>query len=208
MPTDPDLLRRWLTARSVARGLPLPVADHGGLRVDTGQPGERCRHVYAGPSPAIHALALAITDPLTVIKMCGTGEQLLALMPPGWRLRQMGYLMIHEGAPMPPQPLPAGYRLALTMEGAGTVARIVFDDGSVAASGYAIEHDGVFIFDTIETAATHRRRGLGKALIAALGATQRLATSRRVLVATEEGRALYLALGWRVLSPYATVGLA
>lgn len=79
---DPDLLRRWLTARSVARGLPLPIACHGGWRVDSGLPAERCRHVFAGPVPGIHALALTVDDPLTFIKMCGTGEQLLALMPP------------------------------------------------------------------------------------------------------------------------------
>jgi GNAT superfamily N-acetyltransferase len=93
------------------------------------------------------------------------------------------------------------------MVGAATCARILFEDGAVAASGYAIEHGGVFIFDTIVTAAPHRRKGLGKALMAALGATQQSATARRVLVATEDGRALYLALGWTVLSPYATVGL-
>jgi GNAT superfamily N-acetyltransferase len=207
-PVDPGLLARWLTARSVARGLPLPVADHGGLRVDTNAPAERCRYVYAGPSPGMRELARTVNDPLTFIKMCGAGEQLLALMPPGWRLQQMGYLMVHDGAPMAAQPLPPGYRLVMGMEGAATAARILSGDGSLAASGYALEHGGVFIFDTIVTAAAHRRRGLGKALMAALGATQQSAAARRVLVATEDGRALYLALGWTVLSPYATVGLA
>jgi hypothetical protein len=33
---DPQLLRAWLTARSVSRGLPAPVPDHGGWRVDVG----------------------------------------------------------------------------------------------------------------------------------------------------------------------------
>lgn len=206
-PVDLALLAAWLTARSIARGLPLPVADHGGLRVDTGSPQERCRYVFAAPSPRIHALALTVDDPLTVIKMCGTGEQLLALMPPGWRLQQMGYLMTHDGAPTPQQPLPAGYRLHVSVEGAATVARIIFEDGTIAASGSAVEHGGVFVFDTIATEAAHRRRGLGKALMAALEARRQSAASRRVLVATEEGRALYLALGWAVLSPYATVGI-
>ncbi len=206
-PVDPALLRRWLTARSLARGLPLPVPDHGGWRVDTGQPDERCRHVFAGPSTGLRALALTVDDPLTVIKMCGDGEQLLALMPPGWRLRQIGYLMVHDGAPPAMAPLPAGYRLAVTAEGMATAARIFCEDGSIAASGGAVEHDGVFIFDAIATSVAHRRRGLGSALMAALGASQRNPASRRILVATEDGRALYLKLGWTVLSPYATVGL-
>jgi hypothetical protein len=41
--------------------------------------------------------------------------------------------------------------------------------------------------------------------MSALGATQQSPTARRVLVATEDGRALYSTLGWTVLSPYSTV---
>jgi hypothetical protein len=32
---DPALLEAWLSARSIARGLPLPIPDQGGFRVDT-----------------------------------------------------------------------------------------------------------------------------------------------------------------------------
>jgi GNAT superfamily N-acetyltransferase len=137
--------------------------------------------------------------------MCGTSEQLLALVPPYWQLQPQGYLMTHDGANFPMPTLPARYRLEVLIELPIAVARIFDADGSLAASGYAVEYCGVFIFDRIVTEAPHRRRGLGKVLMAALGATQQSNTARRVLVATEDGRALYSTLGWTTHSPYSTV---
>ena len=202
---EPELIGGWVAARSIARGLPAPVLDHGGLRVDTGLPGETRRYVFAGPAHGIRALAESIDEPHIPIKICGTGDQLLALVPRRWELQPAAYFMTRDGAGEA-APIPAsGYRLEFSIENQATAARIVAEDGSVAASGYAAEHGGVFIYDRISTDAAHRRRGLGKALMAALGATQRDAASRQLLVATEEGRALYVTLGWRVLAPYSTV---
>lgn len=83
----PDLLAGWLRARSIARGLPQPVPDRGGLRVDTGLPDERRRYVFAGPAPGIAELAREIDAPHIPIKMCGPAERLLALVAPRWRLQ-------------------------------------------------------------------------------------------------------------------------
>jgi GNAT superfamily N-acetyltransferase len=177
---DPGLLAAWLAARSIARGLPLPVSDHGGWRVDTGLAGEIRRHVFAGPVPGIRALAASIHGPHIFIKMCGTGQQLLELLPPGWQLCPGGFFMSHEGSLQAPD-LPAGYRLEV-----------------------ATSHAGVFVFDRIVTEAGHRRRGLGRALIAALAARQRSGSARRVLVATEDGSKLYASVGWHIESPYST----
>lgn len=202
---EPELLAGWLGARSMARGLPQPVPDHGGLRVDTGLPTEHRRYVFAGPAPAIRALALSIDTPHTYIKICGTGAQLRALVPSNWQLQPGAYLMTHAGARHATPPLPDGYRIALSTEQAATVARIVAADGTLAASGYAAEFGGVLIFDRIATEAAHRRRGLGSIVMAALAGTQQAQGARRVLVATEQGRALYSSLGWTVVSPYSTV---
>jgi predicted GNAT family acetyltransferase len=62
----------------------------------------------------------------------------------------------------------------------------------------------VFIYDRIVTDPLHRRRGLATALIGALGATRRSRASREILVATQDGRALYSALGWTLYSHYMT----
>lgn len=200
-----ELLAGWLGARSIARGLPLPVSDKGALRVDTGSADEVKRYVFAGPSPEIRELALSITAPNVFIKMCGHGDQLLDLLPPGWQLQPVGYLMAHGGSRDALPALPAGYRLELATEDFTSVARIFAADGDLAASGYAAEYGGVFIFDRIITGDAHQRRGLGRAVMAALGSTQRSDVARRLLVATEAGRALYSTLGWTVLSPFSTV---
>ncbi|ATD62287.1 hypothetical protein CNX70_20680 [Janthinobacterium svalbardensis] len=111
--------------------------------------------------------------------------------------------MIHDGSLQAPA-VPAGYRLDVATSQAITTARIFTGDGTVAASGHAVEHAGVFVFDRIVTEAAHRRRGLGRALIAALAARQRSGSARPVLVATEDGLKLYASLGWHIQSAYST----
>ena len=63
MAPDPRLVSDWLKARSLARSLPPPLADRGGLRVETGEDAEISRWVFAAPTPAITALAAAIRQP-------------------------------------------------------------------------------------------------------------------------------------------------
>ena len=225
-PATAALLKGWLTARSIVRALPLPVPEHGGWSVDAGLPAEQKRYVFASPHPAIQALAATIKATHIFIKICGTGEQLQALLPAGWQLQSPNYLMtlatdkqaLRPALPALPT-LPAGYQFELeelqetskadtTNALAGIMVRIKAADGSLAASGYAVEHEGYFIYDRIVTDAAHQRRGLGRALMAALGATRQSAQSQQVLVATEEGRALYTSLGWDVHTPYATAMIA
>lgn len=205
---DPMLLKGWLTARSIARKLPQPVPEHGGLRVETGLPQETRRYVFARPEHSIRALAQSIIAPNIFIKMCGTGEQLMALVPSHWQLRPTSYLMttdrLHHNMP----PLPIGYRLELSTEQSVTMARVLAEDDSLAASGYAAEHDGYFVYDRIGTEAAHRRLGLGRAIMMALASTRQSSDSQQVLVATEEGRALYSTLGWIMHSPYSTAFIA
>jgi GNAT superfamily N-acetyltransferase len=204
---DTHLLSAWLSARSIARGLPLPVLDHGGWRVDTGLPDELRRHVFARPDQAISTLASTISSPHILLKLCGTGEQLLQLLPPRWQLLENRFFMTHERALAVPG-LPAGYRLDVVTADAITEAHIRAEAGSIAASGHAVEYGGVFVFDRIATEPAHRRRGLGRAIMAALAARQASGSVRRVLVATEDGLELYKSLDWCVLSPYSTAAMA
>ncbi|MYM81914.1 N-acetyltransferase [Duganella sp. FT50W] len=204
---SPQLLASWLSARSLARGLPAPVPDRGGLRVDTGLPAERRRHVFAGPDQGISALARDINEPHVFIKMCGPREQLLSRVTPRWHLHPTAYLMTKPAGINPVPSLPPGYWLKLTTDAGVISARIFTENDIPVASGCAVEHEGVFIFDRITVDVMHRQQGLGAALMAALGTAQRSQAAQRVLVATEMGRALYSTLGWHVLSPYSTVAL-
>lgn len=92
---------------------------------------------------------------------------------------------------------------------AGTTARacIIAPDGQVAASGCAAETSDVYI-DRIETAPDHRRKGLGVAVMAALGTARKSLAAPQLLVATEDGRSLYANLGWSVLAPLAAATIA
>ncbi|GGA48571.1 hypothetical protein GCM10011395_18640 [Sphingomonas psychrolutea] len=203
---DPGLLRGWLAARSVARGLPAPMATHGGWRVDTRSDAEWCRYVFAAPDNRIADLAATIGRPDVLLKLCAADAVLAALLPAGWQLDPCSWFMTAPEISVRTA-LPTGYTATIqTTEGAHQIA-ITAPDGSLAASGYAAEINGVFCYDRIVTSADHRRRGLGTAVMALLGAQRALDTSRHALVATDQGRALYETLGWRMLAPYATAFL-
>lgn len=204
---DPRLLASWLAARSIVRGLPAPVPDRGGLRVDSGLPAELRRHVFAAPDPGITELAQEINAPKVFIKMCGPREQLLSRVTPRWHPHPDAYLMTKPPGINPVPSLPPGYWLKVTTEAAVISARIFTENDQLVASGYAVEYEGVFVFDRISVDAMHRQQGLGAAVMAALGTAQQSQAAQRVLVATEMGRALYTTLGWQVLSPYSTVAL-
>jgi len=201
---DEGLMRAWLAARSLSRRLPMPVADRGGWRVDSGQPEERRRYLFTQPLPGLAELGREIDTPFVGLKLCGSGEQLLAQLPERWQIVSdpMTRVMVRS-SPNAPQPLPDGFGIAIDQRGSVTHARIL-DGDTLAASGYAAEIDGVLIYDRIRTQDAYQRRGLGRALMAALGGMRRSSRSREVLTATPAGRSLYLQLGWRDYCPYST----
>lgn len=199
-------LYAWLAERSIARGLPAPVRDHGGYRVDTHNPAEIVRWVFARATPAARRLAHSIDAPRYLLKLCGTDDDLRAIVPDIWRLHPPGYFMVADGACVERAP-PAGYHLQVRRQGEVISAHISDHHGGIAASGHAAETAAAFIYDRIETAPQHRRRGLGQAVMTALRGQKLDNATTELLVATENGRALYETLGWRVLSPYATASI-
>jgi GNAT superfamily N-acetyltransferase len=113
-------------------------------------------------------------------------------------------MMVQHPQSDDPISLPDGYTLDVTTQ-RGVVSAVVVDAaGTVAASGYGAEADGVFCYVRIVTQPDHRRNGLGRAVMAALGQRQ-LPGARRILAATDAGCALYETLGWRVVAPYTTI---
>ena len=203
---DPMLVHAWLAARSIARGLPAPVFDHGGFRVDTGSDTEVRRWVFARLEPGLAALAGTISEPGHSLKLCGTADALRSALPDGWHIDDASYFMATD-VPGHKRPLPAGYVLETDRGAAVRAVRVRSVAGDIAASGYAAETDAAFVYDRIVTAAQHRRRGLGHVVMNALCNTKRVAATPELLVATEAGRALYERLGWRVLSPYTTASI-
>ncbi|MFD1611653.1 GNAT family N-acetyltransferase [Sphingomonas tabacisoli] len=203
---DPALVAAWLSARSTARGLPQPVPDHGGLRVDTKAPTEKRRYVFARPCDGLAVLGGTIDEAHVPLKLCASANVLAGLVGPRWVVDDSAAMMMCEAA-MPVRDTPGGYGLTIDEDGGVFRCNIRAVSGEHAASGYAVENAGAFVFDRIVTEPAHQRRGLGSAMMAALAARRRSSESRFVLVATVAGRALYESLGWLVVAPYATATL-
>lgn len=202
-----QLIGNWLRARSICHGLPAPVPDRGGWRLDTARPGELRRHVFGAPCDGLRELGATVEIPKVFLKLCGSGDELLALLPPRWRLDEPRYVMVAGTWPAA-VPLAAGYTLRLTRAGAVTTVRIMSAHGAVAATGHAAEWAGVFVYDRIETAPAHRRRGLGAGVMHALRQARLDRAAVEILVATKAGQALYRSLGWDTISDYSTAFVA
>ncbi len=103
---DPAGLEAWLSARSIARGLQLPIPHHGGFRVDTKSDAEAALWVFLKASFGLEHLARSISDPLYFLKLCGAAGELRAALPKGWTLHAPSYFM--RAAAKVLQRVPAG----------------------------------------------------------------------------------------------------
>jgi GNAT superfamily N-acetyltransferase len=206
MAIDSVLLEAWVAGRSLARGLPQPVPDRGGWRVDTNSAVEVCRWIFPRTSPGLVELAQEVSRPGYLLKVCGFADDLRAALPQGWQVEPTGYFMMARGG-WDSAAVPADYRLEVEHIAAVTQVQIRAPNGDLAASGYAAETAEAFVYDRIVTAPGHRRKGLGRALMTALRVTSRNPELPGLLVATEDGRALYLTLGWQTLSSYSTASV-
>jgi hypothetical protein len=200
---DPTLVFAWQTAHSIARGSPPPVHDRGGFRVDTDSEKEVKRWVFPQQCDGLRAIAHDVAAPRHYLKLCGTNEELRSALPARWEIQPENYFMMAAVTLIDTKPLPNGYKMELRQTGPVTQARVLAPDGALAASGCAAESADVFIYDRIETAQDHRRKGLGIAVMIALGTARKSLISPQLLVATGEGRNLYASMGWTVLAPFA-----
>ena len=207
MHVDLGLLERWQTGWSLSRGVPLPTGDGGGLVVEVGFPDQLRRHVFVDAGPALQDCAGQISAPFVYLKAAVGPDEMRRALPVAWQIQSPGYLMGRPAAATSVAP-PAGYSASVDTEHGAHVIRFADAIGQPAASGRVVLHGATAVFDRIETLEPHRRKGLGTALMSALDALAvQAGCTERLLVATEAGRALYLALGWRVLAPYSTAVL-
>jgi GNAT superfamily N-acetyltransferase len=208
MNVDLNLLERWLTGWSLARGLPLPRHHGGGLVVDVGWPEQLRRHVFLDAGRELRECASQIHDPFIYLKAAVDADQMRLALPAQWTMESPRYLMYRPTAMAGPVAPPAGYIAEVEVGHGAYVVRYADSTGQVAASGRVVLNRGSAVFDRIETLEPHRGKGLGTALMSALDAlAEQAGVAERLLVATEAGRALYFGLGWQVLAPYSTAVL-
>ena len=187
------MLDAWVHGWAISRNTTEPVRVRSGYRVDVGLPGHRVRYVL----PAYDAeLVDGLGRPETWLKIRGE-----VALDARWQVWPPEYLMTTE-LRAAPVTVAASYELKHALRGRIVEATVTAADGSVAARGKAALTGEAAVFDQIETDPQHRRRGLGRTVMGALSsAAQYAGATTGVLVATEDGRALYTALGWMLDSP-------
>jgi GNAT superfamily N-acetyltransferase len=204
---DPFVVQAWVRGWTLARETPPPVPHADGWRVDVGWPQQRVRYVFSRCSKALRSLADTIVEPWIFLKVCAAPEVMQMLLPPRWIIQPLGFMMIRtvQGREQDVS-LSNAYSLDLTEAPTVTLGKVLTANGEIASIGRVVFVGSDFaIYDRIETHNAHRRRGLASAVMNRLqGIAIARGTTRGVLVATADGRALYEALGWRLHSPYAT----
>lgn len=202
---DPDEIVRFATGWSRTRGVAAPIAENGVLRVEVGLPDQRRRYVFPHAPLEMAAVAATITEPLIFLKAAIPPEAVRAMLPPQWHVEQTGVMMTIGTLPPISSVLVSGYHLSL-VEHDRVVAAIVTDEaGTQVARGRMTIIDRTALHDRISVDPAHQRKGLGGAVMTALGsaAAGRGATDG-ILAATVMGRALYETLGWNARSPWTT----
>lgn len=197
--------RAWAWGWAISRGTAAPVDHAGVLRIAVGRPDQTVRHVMPSlDAPTLRRL-IEGAEAGTWLKICADRAQVAPLLPAHWRLHEPEFLMgtaLGTASGTDTRPAVAGYRHELDREGALWRVQVLSESGEVAASGQAAVDGAFATFDQIVTAESHRRRGLGRRVMAALsGAALSRGATHGVLVATEAGAALYQTLGWAMVSP-------
>lgn len=197
-----DVALAWAKGWTLTRDKASPISTGYGCKVDLGLPDHLERHVVVDfDAPLVRGLADGLRLPGTWLKVCAAPEDVAPLLHEGWQIQAPEYLMKVDLS-IAPAVAPEGYRLVVSHAGAVIEVEARDLDGELAARGRAAHSGGFATFDQIVTEPAHQRRGLGRVVMAALG-NYAIAQGADigVLVATEQGRALYQTLGWTLVSP-------
>ena len=205
MGIDPAILAEWTAAWAISRGKPAPAPVHNGFYLLDGRPQQKARYVFPDlREEVVRDMTGRIDEPFVFLKFCAAREAVAALLPERWELAEPGHLMGADAEILAaPKTMPAGYVASMTEQDGVIALSVATGTGAPAARGRLIPRGRWASFDQIETEEGHRRRGLGGAVMQALGREAlRRGVEQGILVATPAGRALYTRLGWKVLSDY------
>ena len=195
------VVERWVAGWARSRSMPLE-ADGSGWHVTVGAETRLDEYVVAEPS-GVEALRLAravaprSTSWLTIVG--GIAPDALSALGSLDRMARPGTVMEARLAPVP---MPAD----VVVDAVDGVAFLRIEvDGVRAARGQVALVGRDAVFDCIETEEPYRRRGLGGQIVAGLTAwAVSQGADTGLLVASDEGRALYRTVGWRDVAPVVT----
>ncbi|PWK69596.1 Acetyltransferase (GNAT) family protein [Streptomyces sp. CG 926] len=199
-----ETARSWVEGWAACRGMPRPVDVPWGLRIETGQPSQVVRHVLLDNDAATaRDLIGTITEPTTCVKAFLPQGEMDPWFSSAWEPTEPCFLMAVDLRPSRVR-VPDGYTVSVEAADGVVHVRVLSADGDLAAGGRtgSTRAGTACVFDQIVTEAAHRRRGLGTVVMGALtDAAAGSGASVGILGATVPGRALYEALGWKVLAP-------
>lgn len=204
-----EAVRAWIDGWVVSRGAAAPVAEPWGFTVDVGQVKQPSRHVLGATGSDVQEsdvrkVASSETGADVWLKVFDFPDRVTPWLGPEWWIDpEDGYLMTVPLTTAPSNQLavPDGYRLRTWSAGGVFRAMVTTADGSWAARGQIAPTGRTAVADQIETSPQHRRKGLGSLVMRTLAvAAVDAGAEIGVLAGTPEGRALYEALGWRVVA--------
>lgn len=203
------VVQAWVTGWAVSRGAAAPEREPWGFTIDVGQLTHVSRHVFDAlgdgvDEEAVRKVADGVTGAGVWLKVFQDPEVVGDWLGEGWWVNpEPGFLMtVPLTTPAERPAAPDGYRLRTWTVGGVTRMLVAAPDGSLAARGQVAPTGLTAVFDQIETAAAHRRRGLGSVVMRTLQAVATATGAETgVLAGTPAGRGLYEALGWHVEAP-------
>jgi GNAT superfamily N-acetyltransferase len=200
--TTAGTIRAWVDGWVVSRGAADPVDRTWGFTVDVGQVPHATRHVLTADDEAtVRKVAAEVAAPTVWLKVFADPASVVEWAGPDWQVDEPGWLMTARLRRTRTE-VPDGYTLRTWERGGVTRVLVVAADGSFAARGQIAPTGPTAVVDQIETAAAHRRRGLGSVVMRTLhNAAVDQGATIGVLGGTPDGRALYEYLGWRVEAP-------
>jgi hypothetical protein len=201
-----DILEKWLKGWALSRELPLPIKYKSGYMIDVGYENQKKRYVFTEPNNDYIQLSKSIDEPWVYLKACTAPDKLKSILSKNWVIESQGYMMsCSRQMSFSNHNLSDDYKFEFDNYNSTFVIRIVTKNGELASIGRVVLVDDLAIYDRISTEANHRRKGLGAILMKEL---EKIALANNVsnnfLVATEEGKSLYLSLGWEIYSLYSS----
>ncbi|MGW3985984.1 GNAT family N-acetyltransferase [Streptomyces sp. NPDC004830] len=203
-----ETVQAWVEGWVVSRGAAPPVAEPWGWTIDVGLIGHATRHVLGTTGDAldettVRKVAGGVTGHGVWLKAFRDPAVVSGWLGPGWWIDpETGWLMTLPLTEDDVPEVPDGYRLRTWSRDGVTRLMVAAPDGSLAARGQITPTGGTAVADRIETAAAHRRKGLGSLVVRTLQqVAYRQGARTGVLAGTPAGRALYEALGWQVVAP-------
>ena len=201
------IIESWLKGWSLSREVPLPVEFKSGFKVDVGDEKQKIRYVFPKLNDDFIELSDAIDEPWVFLKVCASVDEINRNIPEKWTIEPQGFLMTcFRSMDFLDVSLHQDYHLEFEHYHSTFVVKIVTQSGELASTGRVALIDDFAVYDRIVTESHHQRKGLGTFLMKELEKISlSKGISKKVLVATEEGKLLYQSLGWELYSLYTSI---